>query len=87
MLAPKTHTAAHVIDVDDTVINELILHKSFQKKMIMKHRDIYHDQGFIFTSIDNELPGYPLYIKKVGNRMTRLLKLAELDYELTPHSL
>lgn len=84
---PKTPTAARVIDVDDTVINELKLHQLFQKKTIMKHRDIYHDQDFIFTSIDDELPGYPLYIKKVGNRMTRLLKLAELNDELTPHSL
>ena len=54
---------------------------------MMKHRDIYHDQDFIFTSFDDELPGYPLYLKKVGNRMTRLLKLAELNDELTPHSL
>ncbi len=86
LLTPKTPTSVRVIDVDDTVISELKLHKSFQNKTIMKYRDIYHDQGFVFASIDNLL-GYPLYLKKVGNRMTRLLKLAELNYELTLHSL
>ena len=86
LLTPKTPTSVRLIDVDDTVINELKFHKAFQNKAIMKHRDIYHDEGFIFTSVDN-LPGYPLYLKKVGNRMTRLLKLADLNVDLTPHSL
>jgi integrase len=53
----------------------------------MEHRDIYHDKGFIFTSMDEKQPGYPFYIKKVENRMKRLLKLAGLNTELTPHSL
>jgi integrase len=54
---------------------------------MMKHRDIYHDEDFVFANIDEELPGYPLYIKKIENRMRRLLKMAELNPELTPHSL
>ena len=54
---------------------------------MMKHRDIYHDEDFVFASIDEDLPSYPLYIKKVENRMRRLLKIAELNPELTPHSL
>jgi integrase len=32
-------------------------------------------------------PGYPLYIKLIENRMDRLLKLAGLNTDLTPHSL
>lgn len=87
LLPPKTTTAIRVIDVDETVINELKKHKALQKETIMMHRDIYHDQGFVFASVDDKLPGYPLYIKKVENRMTRLLKLAELNTDLTPHSL
>jgi integrase len=87
LLTPKTPTAARVIDVDDTIINELKRHQLFQKKKIMEHRDIYHDEGFIFTSMDDKQPGYPYYIKKVENRMKRLLKLAGLNSELTPHSL
>lgn len=42
---------------------------------MMKHRDIYHDEDFVFASIDEELPGYPLYVKKIANRMRRLLKI------------
>ncbi|KHE69666.1 tyrosine-type recombinase/integrase, partial [Halobacillus sp. BBL2006] len=87
LLPPKTATAVRVIDVDDTVINELKKHQTQQKETMMKHRHIYHDQGFVFASVDDKLPGYPHYIKKVENRMARLLKLAELNTELTPHSL
>ncbi|NEU29182.1 site-specific integrase [bacterium LRH843] len=84
---PKTPAAVRIIDIDDTVINELSKHKFAQKQTMMKYRDIYHDEDFIFASIDDELPGYPLYIKKIGNRMRRLLKIGEFNLELTPHSL
>ena len=84
---PKTPTAVRVIDIDDTVINELSKHKLSQKQTIMKYRNIYHNQDFVFASIDEETPGYPLYIKKIENRMRRLLKIAELNPGLTPHSL
>ena len=87
LLTPKTPTAVRIIDIDETVINELNKHKLAQKQTMMKYRDIYHNEDFIFTSIDEVLPGYPLYIKKVENRMRRLLKIAELNSNLTPHSL
>ncbi|KIL72347.1 Phage integrase [Bacillus badius] len=87
LLPPKTPAAVRIIDIDETVINELSKHKLGQKQTIMKYRDIYHDEDFVFASIDQELPGYPLYIKKIENRMRRLLKNAELNPELTPHSL
>lgn len=53
----------------------------------MKYRVVYHNEDFIFASIDEMLPGYPLYIKKIENRMRRLLKIAKLNSNLTPHSL
>ncbi|MFP3886790.1 tyrosine-type recombinase/integrase [Priestia filamentosa] len=84
---PKTPAGVRIIDIDDTVITELRKHKLAQIEVIMKHRDIYHNEDFVFASIDEELPGFPLYIKKIGNRMRRLLKLAELNTKLTPHSL
>ncbi|MGX4258007.1 tyrosine-type recombinase/integrase [Bacillus sp. YH3-2-B2] len=87
LLPPKTETAIRVVDVDDTVINELRKHQSFQKKVILRYRDVYHDHDVVFASIDDLSPSYPLYIKKVENRMRRLLKLAKLSTELTPHSL
>ncbi|MDR7239647.1 integrase [Neobacillus drentensis] len=87
LLTPKTPTSVRMIDIDETVINELSKHKLAQKQTMMKYRDIYHNEDYVFASIDEELPGYPLYIKKIENRMRRLLKIAKLNLELTPHSL
>lgn len=87
LLPPKTPAAVRIIDIDETVIKELSKHKLAQKETMMKYRDIYHDEDFVFICIDEELPGYPLYIKKIENRMRRLLKLAKLNPKLTPHSL
>jgi integrase len=83
LLPPKTLTSVRIIDVDETVINELISFRSYQKKVIMRNRDTYHNLDFIFT--DDK--GFPIYIKKIENRMRRLLKFANLNTDLTPHSL
>lgn len=87
LLPPKTPSAVRLIDIDDTVINELNKHKVAQKQTMMKYRDTYHDRSFVFASIEEALPGHPLYVKKIENRMRRLLKIAKLNPELTPHSL
>jgi integrase len=83
LLPPKTSTSVRIIDVDETVINELICFRSYQKKAIMRNRETYHNLDFIFT--DDK--GFPIYIKKIENRMRRLLKFANLNTDLTPHSL
>lgn len=87
LLTPKTSTAVRVIDVDETVIDVLKRHRAQQKEVMMKYRDIYHNEGFVFANTDEETPGYPFYIKKIENRMRRLLKIAELNIHLTPHSI
>ncbi|MGE1118335.1 tyrosine-type recombinase/integrase [Bacillus altitudinis] len=87
LLPPKTVTSVRVIDIDDIVIKELNKHRIAQKETIMKNRDSYHNGNFVFASIDEDLPGYPFYIKKIENRMRRILKIGQLNHELTPHSL
>lgn len=87
LLTPKTPTAVRIIDIDESVISELIQHKLIQKQTVMKYRHMYHDEDFVFASMDEDLPGYPFYIKKIENRMRLLLKIAELNSKLTPHSL
>jgi integrase len=87
LLPPKTANSVRTIDIDDTVVGVLNTHNTFQKELIMKYRNIYHDEGFVFSNTDEDTPGYPLYIKKIENRMTRLLKIANLNTKLTPHSL
>lgn len=87
LLPPKTASAARSIDIDITVVNELKKHKIKQMEIIMKYREKYHNQDFVFAIEDSNVPGYPYYTKKVGDRMKRLLKIANLSSELTPHSL
>ncbi|WP_078382369.1 tyrosine-type recombinase/integrase [Sutcliffiella halmapala] len=83
LLPPKTATSIRVIDVDEIVLNELKLRQISQEKKKTRLKEAYHDEDFIFT----DEYGYPIYLKKIENRMSRLLKLAELNTELTPHSL
>lgn len=83
---PKTAKSVRVIEMDKLVISELESHKSMQNRTKMRLRDTWYDKDFVFTNIQN-YPGYPWYIKKIQNRMTRILKLAGLSNTLTPHSL
>lgn len=86
LLTPKTSTSIRKIDLSPTVFAELETYKAFQNELKMLNRKTYHDKGFVFCNIDN-YPGYPLYIKHIENRMHRILGLAGLDTNLTPHSL
>jgi integrase len=84
---PKTPGSVRDIPVD-TILFDLLTKLISKRKVIkMKYRKTYHDKGFIFAYSKENAAGYPFYIKFVENRMTRLLKLAGLPQELTPHSL
>lgn len=87
LLTPKTKNSKRIIDVDPIVLNVLIEHRAAQNVIKMRYRDRYHEQDFVFAEIEDDLPGYPLYVKKVENRMRRLLKMSRLNENLTPHSL
>jgi len=84
---PKTKKSIRKITIDNELIKMLNKLIAKQKSIKMKYRTIYHDKGFIFAYSNDELPGYPYYIKFIENRMSRLLKIAGLNQELTPHSL
>ncbi|MDP4158172.1 MAG: site-specific integrase [Bacillota bacterium] len=86
LLPPKTKSSIRIIEIDAIVLAELELHQSRQKIVKMEHRKVYHDKDFIFSMTEKNY-GYPIYIKKIENRMNRLLKLAGLNTNLTPHSL
>lgn len=86
LLTPKTETSKRVIEIDEGVVAELEKHKRAQKELMMKYRLNYYDGDFVITKI-NKHPGFPEIIKVIENRMKRLLKLANLNTELTPHSL
>ncbi|MDR7074974.1 tyrosine-type recombinase/integrase [Fictibacillus barbaricus] len=86
LVPPKTRKSKRTIVVDKEVIAALKKHMLGQKKVQEHFRESYLDEGFIFAKKEKQ-PGYPIFVKTVENRMARLLKLAGLNAELTPHSL
>lgn len=87
LLPPKTKSSRRVIDVDKQLLDELKKHRNEQKELMMCYRKIYHDEDFVFVLDSEKHVGYPCYTKRLGIRMNRLLKLANLNTNLTPHSL
>jgi integrase len=85
LLPPKTVTSERKIELDPIVFTELDKHLAKQNEVKMRYRKTYHDKDFVFALVKQH--GYPIYIKKIENRMARLLKLAGLSETLTPHSL
>ncbi|KUP04723.1 integrase [Bacillus coahuilensis p1.1.43] len=86
LVPPKTRKSKRTIIVDEIVIEYLKKHLATQNKVKMSYRDTYHDGDFVFAKKERH-PGYPIFIKTVQNRMKRVLKSAELNETLTPHSL
>ncbi|MFD0051483.1 tyrosine-type recombinase/integrase [Actinomycetes bacterium NPDC127524] len=72
--------------MDEDVINALREHKKVQEGVIDQLGDAYYDQDFIFAKMEQHF-GYPIVIKNVRDRMKRLLAIAGLNEELTPHIL
>jgi len=85
LLPPKTKNSRRVIEIDASVIKDLERHYAKQRIQTMKFRDSWHNNNFIFTLPSN--PGYPLYLKAVGNWMAQILRKANSNPSLTPHSL
>jgi len=86
LLPPKTRKSRRKIVVDEDVINALKEHKKVQNKVIERLGNDYYNQDFIFAKMEREF-GYPIVIKNVRDHMKRLLKIAGLNEDLTPHSL
>ncbi|TYS12990.1 site-specific integrase [Rossellomorea vietnamensis] len=86
LVPPKTERSKRKIVVAKLVIDMLRKHKEEQEKIIAQLGDTYSDKGFIFTNIRCH-HGYPILTKLVENRMTTLLKKANLNSKLSPHSL
>lgn len=72
--------------MDEEIIKALKEHKRVQRQVIEQLGDFYYKKDFIFAKMERQ-QGYPIVIKTVQNRMKRLLHLANLNQELTPHSL
>ncbi|BCB02126.1 site-specific integrase [Bacillus sp. KH172YL63] len=86
LVQPKTEKSKRKIIVSSLVIEMLKKHKEEQERTIVRLGDLYTNKGFIFTNVNNH-HGLPILTKLVENRMKRLLKLANLNMKLSPHSL
>ncbi|MFE1246073.1 site-specific integrase [Fictibacillus sp. NPDC058756] len=86
LLPPKTRKSRRKIIVDKDVIKVLKEHKKIQNKVIEQLGNNYYNHDFIFAKMKRHF-GYPIVIKNVRDRMKRLLTIADLNSELTPHSL
>ncbi|MDR1701655.1 MAG: site-specific integrase [Sporomusaceae bacterium] len=86
IFTPKTKKSKRVIEIDQIVLQELERHRARQNIIKMKHRALYHDQDFVFAKTDRYF-GCPQYAKFIRTQMKKLLKLAGLNPNLTPHSL
>ncbi|MEA3318445.1 MAG: site-specific integrase [Bacillota bacterium] len=84
---PKTKASERVIEIDEDVLDVLKAHKKHQNKIKMQYRDSYYDKDFVFAEEGKNYAGYPTYPKKFENRMETLLKMTDVNHELTPHSL
>ncbi|RST57693.1 site-specific integrase [Siminovitchia terrae] len=86
LVTPKTISSRRIIDIDNLVVNCLqsVIERNKEIKRIVGKE--YLDEGFIFVN-NGTNPGYPIYVKIIQQRMKRILKLANLNESLTPHSL
>lgn len=86
LLPPKTDGSIRKTELDPIVFDALDAHLAKQNEYKMLNRKTYFDQGFVFANT-KEYPGYPLSVQNINTRMNRILKLAKLNENLTPHSL
>ncbi|NMD71521.1 site-specific integrase [Bacillus sp. DNRA2] len=86
LVTPKTRKSRRKIIVDEEVIDALKEHKKVQDEVIKRLGAAYHNKDFIFAKMERHY-GYPIVVKNVRDRMKRLLAIAGLNEDLTPHSL
>lgn len=82
LLTPKTPGSVRTIRIDEMLVSMLKKHRIKQNEIKLKNRPIYKDSGFIFARED----GHPQLRKVVESRLKRLLKMLEINKNITPHS-
>lgn len=85
LVTPKTKSAIRTIEIDDDLIKALENHRAKQNEVKMRYRNIYHDQDFVIAKMESHY-GYPEFLTQIGKRILRLLKIAGLSTDITPHS-
>lgn len=87
LLSPKTTSSLRIIDVDPIVTEAMQQYLLTRVDQLIKYYgDRYYNKGYSMPNVER-YPGYPRTIKQYQLRMNRLLKLAGLNTDLSPHSL
>lgn len=73
---PKTQESIRIIPIPTSLISDLKKWKHEQKLIMMKHKDIFQDNDFVFT---NEL-GEPLEQRKLPRRLEKIQKDLDMPY-------
>lgn len=82
LLPPKTSGSIRTIRIDEGLIKMLYRHEIKQKEIKLQKGSIYVDNQFIFARND----GHPQLRKLIEIRLKRLLKKADIEKNITPHS-
>jgi integrase len=82
LLTPKTAGSIRNIRIDDNIVKLIKRHEIKQREIKLQKGDHYKDNQFIYARND----GYPQLRKVIETRLKRLLKLAGIKKNITPHS-
>ncbi|MBT2729203.1 site-specific integrase [Bacillus sp. ISL-75] len=82
LLSPKTAGSIRTIRIDERLVKMLKRHEIKQKEIKLQKGPLYIENLFIFARND----GHPQLRKVIETRLKRLLKKANIDKNITPHS-
>lgn len=86
LVPPKTKAGIRIIEFDDTIKHIFEKQKALLNTYKMKYRKKYFDGDFVFPNLGPKFPGYPEVQKNIEMRMARLIHLAGMNKNFTPHT-
>lgn len=84
---PKTTASKRIIPIDEKLAQLIKELELYQKWFKTKHKNIFTDLSFVFVSYNKKgkYAGYPVTQKHVRWRLDRILKMADIKQNVTPH--
>lgn len=86
LIPPKSKKSKRIIEIGETLIEELRNHKD-QQEDVKEKISTYNDEDFVFCQFGFDNAGFPIYPALLRRYMKRILDHSKLGIDLTPHSL
>jgi integrase len=86
LVPPKTEASIRIIEFDHVLKAIFEEHKTLRNIYKMRYRNRFYEEDFVFPNLGPKFPGYPDVQKNIEMRMARLVEMAGLNQEFTPHS-